>query len=317
MKKAFYIIFFRGLLRLPDVFFALLFAIIHPIYKVLHRKRAYGRVARLLEYTGFSANADIACTTGDSSHAVPALKSIVAKDVFRNLYWNGLDSYRLLAGFPSATGRVLYENEDILKDALESGPVVAISIHQGAFENLHRSLCRYSEHVHLITSPFKSSALTEALREIRGHRNLHEYSTEEVATVLRSLFKTKGILAMVVDQARDARGNAATLFGKPSTLYLRLPAKANQMGASIVTFRTWSEKAKGSNGKTVRLHRVRFEHRYAPDFDKLQGAAHAERSPLVDSIAKEIELWIAEHPEQWTWNYHGNFRSPTQSNTKN
>lgn len=279
MTYAFYKFFLHVLLRLPDAFFRVLFIIIFPIYKALHTKRAYGRVEKHLQATGFS--------------------EISARDVFASLYWNGIDSYRLLARIPSATERVRYENEDIIREALSHGPVVALSIHQGAFENLHRSLCRYSENVHLITSPFKSTGLTRALREIRSDAHLHEYATEEVANVLRHLFKTKGILAMVVDQARDARGNNVEIFGKPSTLYLRLPEKANQMGAGIVTFRTWSETAQGINGRNFRQHVVRFEKYYPSKYNS---------TTLVPEITCEIEAWIAAHPEQWTWNYHGNFR---------
>ena len=36
------------LLRLPDAFYAILFAVVFPIYKALHKKRAYGRVEKHL-----------------------------------------------------------------------------------------------------------------------------------------------------------------------------------------------------------------------------------------------------------------------------
>jgi KDO2-lipid IV(A) lauroyltransferase len=73
------------------------------------------------------------------------------------------------------------------------------------------------------------------------------------------------------------------------------------MGAGIVTFRTWSEK-----NHIV----IRFEKYYPPKYDESIGnainAAPSE-SALVTGIAREVETWIAEHPEQWSWNYHGNF----------
>ncbi len=291
MKYALYKFFFNSLLRLPDSFFETLFTIIFPIYRALHTKRAYGRVEKHLQTTGFSGTS--------------------AKDVFKSLYWNGIDSYRLLARLPSATERVRYENEELIKEAVARGPIVALSIHQGAFENLHRSLCRYSEHVHLITNPFQDTALTQALHEIRSDAHLHEYATEEVASILRNLFKTNGILAMVVDQARDTHGNNVELFGIPSTLYLRLPEKANQMGAGIVTFRTWSNTTIGKNGKEIRNHVVRFENYYPPRYcqEKIlkKDSVKTAESTLAFEIAHEIETWIKAHPEQWTWNYHGNF----------
>ena len=53
LKVTTYKIILFVLLRLPDAFFALLFKIAFPIYKALHTKRAYGRVERLLQETGF------------------------------------------------------------------------------------------------------------------------------------------------------------------------------------------------------------------------------------------------------------------------
>lgn len=292
MTYVFYKFFLHFLLRLPDALFKVLFVIIFPIYKALHTKRAYGRVVSHLQATGFS--------TGTFKY-----KQINSQNVFKSLYWNGIDSYRLLARIPSATRRIRYENESIIKDALAHGPIIALSIHQGAFENLHRSLCRYSENVHLITSPFKSTGLTRALHEIRSDDHLHEYETKELPTVIRNLFKSNGILAMVVDQARNAKGNSVKLFGIPSTLYLRLPEKANQMGAGIVTFRTFCENVQRGN-KKFREHVIRFEKYYPPKY--AQGKIQTEDSSLVAEITHEIETWISEHPEQWTWNYHGNFR---------
>ena len=106
---------------------------------------------------------------------------------------------------------------------------------------------------------------------------------------------------MVIDQGKHTKGNTVSLFGRASTLYLRLPQKINEMGAGIVTFRTWSEKK-----RIV----IRFEKYYPPKYDENAGnainAAPSE-SALVTRIAREVEMWIAEHPEQWTWNYHGNF----------
>ena len=279
------------LLRLPDVFFALLLKFAFPVYRILHTKRAYGRVDRLLRETGF---------WGRGAKRRPRVSP---RDVFESLYWNGIDSYRLLAGIPSATRRVRIENEYIIMDAAKAEPVAAISIHQGAFENMHRILCNYSQHVHLVTNAFQNKELTQVVRDLRYHPHLSEYNIEDVAQVLRNLFKTRGILAMVVDQSRAPKGNKISLFDKESLLYLRLPIKANQMGASIVTFRTYCENIR-QNGKWVRQHVVRFENYYPP---KMAATPQGEEM-LVKAIGNDVERWIGEHPEQWTWNYHRNFK---------
>lgn len=274
IKTGIYKILFQILLRTPDVFYSALFAAVFPVYKTLHTKRAYGRTIRHL------ANAKAYLKT-----------NVSARDMFKGIFWNALDSYRGLARFKSVENRIVYENEEIIREAVKHGPVAAISIHQGAFELLHRSLCRYSEHVHLITDSVGDQAFREVLRELRSDPHLTEYYPEETGKLIRDLFKTKGILAMVFDQGKNTKGNTVELFGQKSTLYLRLPQKVNQMGASIVTFRTWTEKTPE--------HRIviRFEKVYPPSTES-----------LVDDIAKETEIWISEHPEQWSWNYHGNFR---------
>ena len=276
------------LLRLPDAFYVVLFAVVFPIYKVLHKKRAYGRVEKHLELARqYLAENSINCAE---------LAKVNPRDTFRGIFWNALESYRGLARFKSVEKRIVYENEHIIRNAIaecakQNAPIAGISIHQGAFELLHRALCRYSEHVHLITDSIGDMAFREVLKELRSDPHLTEYHPDETGRLIRELFRTKGILAMVIDQGKHTKGNTVSLFGRPSTLYLRLPQKINEMGAGIVTFRTWSEK------KPIV---IRFENYYPPKYDENQ---------LVTGIAREVETWIAEHPEQWSWNYHGNFKT--------
>ena len=275
------------LLRLPNFFYSVLFTIVFPIYKALHKERAYGRVEKHLKLARqYLAEKDI--------NSAP-LQKTTARDVFKGIYWNALESYRGLARFKNIEKRIVYENEYIILDAIadcakQNAPIAGISIHQGAFELMHRNLCRYSEHVHLITDSVGDTAFRDVLKELRSDPHLTEYHPDETGRLIRELFRTKGILAMVVDQGKHTKGNTVTLFGRPSTLYLRLPQKINEMGAGIVLFRTWSEKK-----RIV----VRFEKYYPPKYDTTGN--------LVTDIAHEVEKWIAEHPDQWSWNYHGNF----------
>ena len=280
------------LLRLPDAFYAALFAIAFPLYKALHTERAYGRVVKHLE----AAREYI---DKEAPERAEPLQNVSARDVFKGIYWNALDSYRGLARIKSVERRIVFENEDIIKNAVAECakigmPIAGISIHQGSFELMHRILCRYGEHVQLITDSVGDTAFREVLRELRSDPRLTEFHPEETGKLIRELFRTKGILAMVYDQGKHTKGNAISLFGRPSTLYLRLPQKINQMGAGIVTFRTWTENT------PERRIVIRFESYYPPHYDK-QGR------DLVADIARETERWIAEHPDQWSWNYHGNF----------
>ena len=301
------------LLRLPDAFYAVLFAVVFPIYKALHKERAYGRVEKhLAAAKEYAAKVYTKKMRTDSS-TKSALLNVTPRDTFRGIFWNALESYRGLARFKSIEKRIVYENERIIRDAIaecakQNAPIAGISIHQGAFELMHRALCRYSEHVHLITDSVGDIAFRDVLKELRSDPHLTEYHPDETGRLIRELFRTKGILAMVVDQGKHTKGNTVSLFGRPTPLYLRLPQKINEMGAGIVIFRTWSEK-----NRIV----VRFEKYYPPKYDENAGKAanaapsenpqNLDKSPLVTAIASEIETWIADHPEQWSWNYHGNF----------
>lgn len=305
---------------MPNIFYSAFFTVVFPIYKVLHKKRAYGRVEKHLaaakEYVIRKSDGTNKMPRNMKSPTPDALATTNARDTFKGIFWNALESYRGLAHIKSVEKRIVYENEHIIRDAIAdcaktNAPIAGISIHQGAFELMHRALCRYSEHVHLITDSVGDIAFREVLKDLRSDPHLTEYHPDETGRLIRELFRTKGILAMVIDQGKHTKGNTISLFGRPSTLYLRLPQKINEMGAGIVTFRTWSEKK-----RIV----IRFEKYYPPKYDiqhgretsarlydqSLKNAAPSE-SALVTRIAREVEMWIAEHPEQWSWNYHGNF----------
>ncbi len=318
------------LLRLPDFFYSFLFAIAFPVYKALHTERAYGRVEKHLDAArGYLAAQDEGCAPGlncasglngaaSGLNCAGPLQKVTARDMFRSIFWNALDSYRGLARFKSVERRIVFENEGIIKDAVaecakKGAPIAGISIHQGSFELMHRVLCRYSEHVHLITDSVGDAAFRDVLAELRSDPHLTEYHPEETGRLIRELFRTKGILAMVYDQGKNTKGNTVELFGRQTTLYLRLIQKINQMGAGIVTFRTWTEM-RGSPSRDSKYPEgsivIRFETFYPPKYDETvagKAASQAGESALVKDIARETERWIAEHPDQWSWNYHGNF----------
>ena len=331
IKFGIYKVALHVLLRLPDFFYSLLFAIAFPIYRILHTERAYGRVVKHLkaarEYVetqaqGLNDASVLNCARElngpQEINCAGPLQKVTARDMFRGIFWNALDSYRGLARFKSVERRIVFENENIIKNAVAECakigmPIAGISIHQGSFELMHRVLCRYSEHVHLITDSVGDVAFRKVLEGLRSDPHLTEYHPEETGRLIRELFRTKGILAMVYDQGKNTKGNTVELFGRQTALYLRLIQKINQMGAGIVTFRTWTEmyhspsrNSKYPEGSIV----IRFENYYPPKYDETvasKPANQAGESALVKDIARETERWIAEHPDQWSWNYHGNF----------
>lgn len=269
LKMSGYRLFVLSVLKCPDFVFKMIFALIYPIYAFLHRKSACKRVQNHLLQTGFSNH-------------------ISVRDIFYNLFFNALDSVRYLSRDQKTLSRVRYENEFLIQNALSQGmPVVAMSIHQGAFEILHRSLCRYSNQVHLISETFPDKALTQTIRKLRTDPHLKEYHTSEISIIFKKFLREKGILALLVDQAKTTKGNGITLFKKKTLVYLRLPLEANRLGAAIITFRTFREPSGN--------HVIRFENCYMPK---------TEPQILIDHFSQEAENWITQHPEQWAWNYY-------------
>ena len=309
IKFGIYKFLFFVLLRLPDFFYSFLFAIAFPVYKALHTKRAYGRVEKHLdkarEYIETQDKGAALNGTPRLLNGAGPLQKVNARDVFHGIFWDALDSYRGLARIKSTTDRIVYENEEIIRDAVAECakigmPIAGISIHQGAFELMHRALCRYSDHVHLITDSVGDTAFRDVLKELRSDPHLTEYHPEETGKLIRELFRTKGILAMVFDQGKNTKGNTVSLFGRPTTMYLRLPQKINSMGAGIVIFRTFIEESDKRKPHRKQRIVIRFEKYFPPHYE-------SQGRDLTADIASEVEKWIAEHPDQWSWNYHGNF----------
>lgn len=273
MKAKIYEWFLRGFIRLPHSVHETLFTIAYPIYAISHTEKAWKRTLIHLRRSGFPK------------------KKVAVRGIFKALYLNMIDSLRFLDGNEKIKPIVYYENESVLKNCLQEGlPIVAMGIHQGAFEIQHRSLLRYSPKVHLFTERLKNKDLNEALRSIRKAPGLEEHDTKDVGKVLKQFIRERSILAIAIDQSKAAKGNPITLFGRPAHLFLRLPAKACQMGAAVVTFRTFHI---GGNE-----HVLRFESIYGPG---------TSEEKIAKGFAEEMESWIYEHPRQWAWNYHRNF----------
>ena len=200
------------------------------------------------------------------------------KDVYKNLFFNGLASLRFLKN----KEKVNFENLSLAQNEISKGnPVVFASIHLGAFEMLHRSL-GFGRKINLIVSEFRNRRLDEFLTGLRGTKDIKIVKDYEVSKVLKNAIRNKEILAVMADQSKQGT-EYFEILGDKVPLFLKLPVMANRMGASLVFFRTF--RRDGS-------HIIRFECVYSPQ---------AEINK--NEIAEIIESWILEYPEQWAWNF--------------
>jgi len=202
------------------------------------------------------------------------------KDVYKNLFFNGLASLRFLQNKKVA---VKYENLNLAQNEIGKGnPIVFASIHLGAFEMLHRSISAFPLPVNLLVSEFRNRRLDKFLTNLRTNENIKIVKDYEVSKMLRNAIRNKEILAVMTDQAKHG-GQHFQILGDNVPLFFKLPLMANRMGASLVFFRTFRKD---------NVHIIRFERVYQP-----------KTEIDTNEIAKMIENWVLEYPEQWAWNY--------------
>jgi len=246
--------FFLG--NLPNFLAKILFELLYPIYLLKFKKEK--------DYI--------------SERLKKANLQIKPKEVYKNLFLNGLDSLKFLQ---NKRVPLRFENFDLVRNEVGKNPIVFASIHLGAFEMLHRALGA-SRKINLVVSEFKNKKLNRFLENLRGTKNIKIVKDFEVSQVLKNVIRNKEILAVMADQSKHG-GEHFEILGQSVPLFLKLPITANKLGASVVLFRTFRK-----NGE----HIMGIERIYEP---------HSEINPA--EMAKIFESWILEHPEQWAWNY--------------
>jgi KDO2-lipid IV(A) lauroyltransferase len=124
--------------------------------------------------------------------------------------------------------------------------------------------------------------LDNFLTNTRQTQNVKIVKDYEVSKILRNAIRNKEILAVMADQSKQG-GEYFEILGDKIPLFFKLPLMANRLGASLVFFRTFERNFE---------HVIRFERVYEP------------KSEINKSeIAKMIESWVLEYPEQWVWSY--------------
>ncbi|MDR2583618.1 MAG: lysophospholipid acyltransferase family protein [Fibromonadaceae bacterium] len=246
------------LTHLPHFLENAMFELFYPIYLIKFRKEKKYIAERLK-----SANLQIK-----------------PKMVYKNLFFNGLDSLRFLQNKKIP---MKFENFDLIKNEIGKNSIVFTSIHLGAFEMLHRCLEHLTENmVNLVVSEFRNAKLDEFLTSIRATQKIRVAKDYQVPKILKNAIRSKEILAVMADQSKG-KGENFKILGDDVPLFLDLPLTANKLGASLVLFITFKKNNE---------HIIRFERIYEPksEIDKKE-------------IAKTLENWVLKHPEQWAWNY--------------
>jgi KDO2-lipid IV(A) lauroyltransferase len=210
---------------------------------------------------------------------------IKPRNVYKNLFFNGLASLRFLR---NKKVPVKFENLDLAQNEIGKNPVVFASIHLGAFEMLHRGVAQIAGatmsdcSVNLIVSEFRNKNLDAYLTRVRKTQNMKIVKDYEVSKILKNVIRNNEIIAIMADQSKQGAEHFQIL-GDNVPLFFKLPLMANRLGSSLVFFRTFRKNNE---------HIIKFERVYEPQTEITE-----------NEIAKMFENWILEYPEQWAWNY--------------
>lgn len=248
-----------------------LFGLLWPIYRFTHSREII-RVGKHLHHAQITSRP-------------------TARLLYRNLFCNSLDALRLLQNRQSARQLFQITNSQILQGALEKGkPIIVVSMHTGAFEAIHRLLTRFGRQIQVLTAPLSPPGLNVVIQNIRSTPGLILQPAARAPLVLRSVIRTNGILALMVDQSRSTSGVRTHFLGRPTRLFLRLVQEANQMGALVITCRCICRGGK---------HILRFENCYE---------GKQPWNELEHTLVEEFQRWVREYPEQWVWSYEGHWK---------
>ncbi|GHV14997.1 hypothetical protein AGMMS49938_12190 [Fibrobacterales bacterium] len=311
----FYEISFFGVLQ--RLLYKILFELLYPIYLL-----KFGNEKKYIEER--LRKADLFAR----SFACSANLKITAREVYKNLFLNGIDSWRFLKG------KIVpfeFENLELAKAEIEKGkPLVFVSIHLGAFEMLHRSLeflikeisknsidSQFSKtgvfrenakpQINLITASLKhldkymvnlratnNVVISEELPQTLSHKT--RSSSEPTIKVVKDIEIPQTLkkiirnneIMAVMADQSKFGGENFQLLGQKIPLFLKLPLTANKLGATVILFRTFKKNDK---------HIIKFEQVFEPH------AMKNNEQNIKNKIAEIFESWILENPEQWTWNY--------------
>jgi KDO2-lipid IV(A) lauroyltransferase len=201
------------------------------------------------------------------------------------MFLNGIKSLQILKSKVISETTFVYHNRHLYDDAISlNTPIVALSIHSGAFESLHRSLVHPERRVRVLTADFKSSSLTHWLKDLRSFPNISPLDLQQLVTYIKSPQFDNETLAIMVDQGRGTPDSSFALGSYSFPLYLKIPRILHHK-SQILLFRTWTEHQK--------VH-ISFEKLIPKElsFDQTQ-----------DLIIHEIQNWIKQYPEQAIWHY--------------
>jgi lauroyl/myristoyl acyltransferase len=189
-------------------------------------------------------------------------------------------------------------NRDILDTALaDRRPILLCGLHLGLFERLHQvphlSAQRQGRQTLVVTAPAFSPVLDNYMSRGRNCPGKATVANRNLAGAVKRTLRTRGILAVMLDQYPSRRGETLTLWNSISLpCSTKLVSRMAINGALILPVSTWLK----ADGRSVLM--------YHPPLAVKPGAGN-EDNAWKGLFQQFLEREIARAPRQWNWSYPG------------
>ena len=197
-------------------------------------------------------------------------------------------------------GRIEVEGIEQFEALRDDGrPGIIFSAHLGNWELPAICAARFGLETTAVFRPPNDPAVARVVHEIRAGTmgGLAASAGTGAAFAISGVLERGGHLGQLVDQ-HFTRGVVVSFMGRP--------ALANPLLAKLA--RHYDCPVHGV--RVVRLAHHRFRLELTPPLDLPRDAAGAiEVAGAVQAMARVVEGWVREHPEQWLW-MHRRWRVP-------
>ena len=231
--------------------------------------------------------------------------AILARDTFRHLAMNFVDSVRLKVMSTEEIRSVsVPHNMEILSSVLKNSGAIFLTSHTGCWELLGSYLVAEGIPLAVIARKFYDERLEKVLFGIREGTGMKVISRgENTREIIRALKEGYGV-GVLIDQDTKVKGAFVDFFGKPAYTPTGPAYLALRYGVPVVPVFTYRDKDD-------------FHHACIGDPIPIPDSGDNEKDivELTARCSKATENFIREHPEQWVW-FHKRWKT-LPPNTRN
>ena len=188
-----------------------------------------------------------------------------------------------------------FEGLETVLSAIKSGRGVVVATgHIGNWELLGAAVAKLGVPINVIARRLYDSRLNELvvrLRERGGVRTIERESSASAREILRCLRRGE-MLALLIDQDIRVEGAFVPFFGKPA--YTPVGAAALALRTDSLFIAAAAQRL-GPGRHLVRSREI-----------KISAGSERETAIAVATAeaTEQLEAWIREMPEQWSWNHN-------------